>query len=248
MKNKALYALVMVILVAAGCAQLTDEAAPLPTESITLPTAEQTAMPPTVGSRRLDYSNDYIKVDITYPEISGMRDQAAQSAINERVFNELKSKAQAIEAQAEQDAKESKLRVKYSIDAGFSVERNDGRVLSIQIDISTYEGGANVGTDSIFINVINKEEAIQSTFSELFVNGADYMSVINEKINAQIANHSESEMFDFQTVSSDQWYYLTDTALVVVFSRYAITPGVYGEPEFVIPFDEISDILISDVK
>jgi hypothetical protein len=205
-------------------------------------------MPPTVGARKLDYSNDYIDVDITYPEISGMRDEAVQNAINERVFNELNSQAQAIEAQAEQDAKESKLRVKYSIDAGFSVERNDGRVLSVQIDISTYEGGANVGTDSMFINVINAKEAFEPSFSELFVSGADYISVINDNIKKQIANNSESEMFDFQTVSSDQWYYLTDTALVVVFPRYAITPGVYGEPEFVISFDEISDILIPDVQ
>lgn len=250
MKNIALLVLaVPILVVVVGCAQLVPAREPLPPlESIIQPSAEPAAAPVTISARTLDYSIDYVDVDITYPEISGMRDETVQNAINERVFNDLKSRAQAIEAQAEQDARESRLRIKYSMDAGFSVARNDGRVLSIQIEISTYQGGANVGTDSMFINMINKEEAIQPTFSELFVDGADYTAVINEIINAQIVNIPESEMFDFQTVSPDQWYYLTDTALVVVFPRYAITPGVYGEPEFVIPFDEISDILIPDVK
>lgn len=249
-KNIVVLVLAVPILVmAVGCAQLAPAREPLPPfQSIILPSAELAAAPVDISARTLDYSNDYIDVDITYPEISDMRDEAAQNAINDTVFNDLMSKAKAIETQAEQDARESKLRIKYSMDAGFSVARNDGRLLSVQIDISTYQGGANVGTDSMFINVINKEEAIQPTFSKLFVDGADYTAVINEKINAQIASHPESEMFDFQTVSSDQWYYLTDTALVVVFPRYAITPGVYGEPEFVIPFDEISEFLIPDVK
>jgi len=248
MKSAALYALIMVILVAAGCAQLTDERTPLPSELKTHPTAEQTAIPPTVSARELDHSNDYIDVGITYPVISGMRDRAAQSAINERVYKDLKGRAQAIETQAREDAKQSGLRVVYSMDAGFSMERNDGRVLSVQIDISTYEGGANMGTDSAFINVINAEEAFEPSFSELFVNGADYKSVINDKIRAQIASNPEGDMFDFTTVAPNQWYYLTDTALVVVFPRYAITPGVYGEPEFVIAFDKISDILITSVQ
>ncbi len=250
LKNIAVLVLAVVIMVVAvGCAELMPAREPLPPlESIIQPSAEPAAAPVDISARTLDYSNDYIDVDITYPEISGIRDEETQRTINERVHNDLKSKAQAIEAQAEQDARESRLRVKYSMDAGFSVARNDGRVLSIQIDISTYQGGANVGTDSMFINVINEEEVIRPTFSELFVDGADYTAVINEKIRAFIASSPESEMFDFQTVSPDQWYYLTDAALVVVFPRYAITPGAYGEPEFVIPFDEISDILIPDVK
>ena len=248
-KNITLLVFVMMTLAATGCTQLAPTRASLPpSESKVLPSAEPAAAPVTVNAHTLDYSNDYIDVNITYPEISGMRDGQAQRIINETVYNDLKGKAQAIEAQAQQDAKESKLRIVYSMDAGFSIARNDGRVLSIQLDISMYQGGANVATDSAFINVINTEEAFQPTFPELFVDGVDYSAVINKRIRAIIASSPESEMFDFQTVSPDQWYYLTDTALVVVFPRYAITPGVYGEPEFVISFDELSDILIPDVQ
>jgi hypothetical protein len=251
MKVAFLFALVVMIFAAAlGCVQ--PKSLP-PADDLTIPRSEasperELTAEPYVHARTLDYSNDYIDVNISYPEISGMRDEETQRTINDRVYSDLKSRAESIEAQAREAAQESRLRVVYSMDGGFSVERNDGEVLSVQIDISTYQGGANVTTDSAFINVINAEEAIQPSFFELFVTGADYKSVINEKIRAQIAGNPEKELFDFTTVSFDQWYYLTDTALVVVFPRYAITPGVYGEPEFVIPFDEISDILIPSVQ
>lgn len=246
MKNVVFFVYFLTILAAAsGCAPSFAQPSELQT-AMSLP--EVSPEPLTVRAHTLDDSNDFVNVTITYPVISGMRDRAAQSAINERVYKDLKGRAQAVETQAREDAKQSGLRVVYSMDAGFSVERNDGRVLSVQIDISTYEGGANMVTDSAFINVINEEEAFEPSFSDLFINGADYKAAINEKIRYQIASNSESDMFDFTTVAPDQWYYLTNTALVVVFPRYAITPGVYGEPEFVIRFDIISDILITSVQ
>jgi hypothetical protein len=219
------------------------EGTPVPTLT---PKPEPLPDPLTITERTLVYSNDYIYVNIRYPEISGMADEAAQSGINEQVYANLQDKAHEIESSSEEDAASSP-HAEYSIDSNYQIKRNDGGILSIRINISYYNGGANTGSDCAFINVINTNPAQQPALENLFAPGADYTTVLNERISTLIAADPYGSDYNFESVSSSQWYYLTDTSLVIVFERYTIAPGAAGEPEFAIPLSELSDILIPEL-
>ncbi len=216
---------------------------PVTTPAATLaPTPSPLPDPLIVTERTLIYSNEYIDVDIRYPEISGMEDAAQQSGINEGVSVYLKDMATELETRSEETAASGEHGV-YTIESSYAVKRNDGGILSVRISISSYGGGANTSSDSAFINVINSDPAQQPKLAELFAPGADYMTVLNNRISALIAADPYADMFSFTSVSSSEWYYLTDTALVIVFPRYAITSGVYGEPEFSVPLADLAGML-----
>ncbi len=276
-KKTAAMAVVLVMLItAAACASsvpstaptltpaVTSETTPIPTETSTpstapsataavvpsATTAEPTAAPAplTVDDNPLIYNSDYVDVQISCPEISGMQDAAAQTGINDGVYNYLLNMAHSVEDASKRDAKGSGTHGVYRIDSEFSVKRNDGRVLSVKIDITTFEGGANVATDATFVNVINGKKVAQPTLEELFKGEFDYEAILNEKVSELIAADPEGDIYSFDAISSDQWYYLTNSSLVLVFPSYSIAPGAYGLPEFAIPFADISRYLIKEIQ
>ena len=225
---------------------MSAEETPSETPAVSLePTPEATPVQPlTVTEGKIVKSNADVSVNAVYPVISGMADPAVQSGINEQVRVWGQDEANRIEtgSQAVGHPHEP-----YTFESAFQVKRNDGRILSIRIQLSYYNGGANTGSEAAFINIINTSPAQQPTLSQLFLAGADFAAVLNGRINAMIADNPDAEMFDFHGISSSQGYYLTPTSLVIVFERYSIAPGVVGEPEFVIPFAELGDILIPEV-
>ena len=216
-----------------------------PTETVAAtPTATAQPEPLTVSEGTLVYSNEDVSVGVVYPVISGMTDVVVQSGINTGVLSYLTDKANEVETEAADAADPHGT---YTFNADFEVKRNDGVVLSIYITISFYTGGANVGSEAAFINVINSNPAQQPTLDELFTEGADYATVLNGKITTIIAAMDDADAYSFTGVEPHGGYYLTNTSLVIVFPRYTIAPGVYGEPEFVIPLAELSDILIPEL-
>ena len=216
-----------------------------PTE-IASATPSATALPEplTVTEGTLVYSNEDVNVDVVYPVISGMTDTAVQGGINDGVLSYLTDKASEVETDA---ADASGPHGMYTFSANFEVKRNDGVVLSIYISMSFYTGGANVGSEAAFVNVINSNPAQQPTLDELFIDGADYASALNAKIEAIIAASGDADAYSFSGVTAHGGYYLTDTSLMIVFPRYTIAAGVYGEPVFSIPLAELHDILIPEL-
>lgn len=224
-------------------------ATPVSTPAETATPAPTPLAPPeplTVTKIKLKYSDEYTSVDIVYPEISGMADATAQSGINDQVTVFFEDMADALKTQAKSDSEYEPGGV-YYIRAGYEVKRNDGMVLSITMSVNTFEGGPNTGLNTEFINVINSDPAQQPALEELFNEDADYASVLDEKIGAQIAEKPNADEYDFTGVSAHQGYYLTDTDLVIVFQSYSIIAGIYGEPEFEIPLDELKGMLIPGI-
>ncbi len=228
--------------------QLSPSGTPAATDAAATPTPAPAAAskPLTVTECTLAYSNEHVSVNIIYPEISGMADAAAQSGINEQVEVCFQDMANVLEEKSESDDAYGPHGT-YFIETDYEVKRNDGGVLSIHVSISEYEGGANTASDAVFINVINSNPAQQPTLSELFSEDTDYETVLGDKINALIAASPDAEEYSFSGVNDDDWYYLTDTSLVIVFPRYSIIAGAYGEPEFSIPLSSLSGVLIPGI-
>lgn len=199
---------------------------------------------PVVSAGTLSYENEHIDVDISYPVISGMLDEAMQQSINDNIYLYLKNMAIEMEQDAIQDPAAGMI---YSIRSDFEVRRNDGVFLSISVFIDYYNGGANSGSEIKFINVKNSVPGQQLALRDLFVPGADYTTSINDAISAIIAADPDMSDYMFSGISDNQGFYLTDSLLVIMFERYTIAPGVMGSPEFIIPLSDLSGMLIPEL-
>lgn len=206
------------------------------------PAETQTPAIPVVGEAVQQSENGAMERDIRCPDISGMQDEAMQAEVNKKTFDGLKAMADGLEARAAQDTDRP---MNYYMNSGFAVGRNDGTLLSISVSIEYYAGGANVGTDARYINILNTKPAKELKLSDLFAAGTDYISKLNALIKGQIAASPEmSQDMTFSTVADDQSFYLTGTELVITFPSYSIAPGAYGMPEFRIPLSAIGGMLI----
>lgn len=85
------------------------------------------------------------------------------------------------------------------------------------------------------------------SLSDLFHEGADYVSAISNIIGNKIEQAQKSEdslYFDgFSTITKNQYFHLTAEGLVIYFYPYDIAPYAAGFPEFLITYDELANLI-----
>lgn len=163
--------------------------------------------------------------------------------------NRILNFATVLEESSKVDAEQSGEIRPYDVSSSATVNRNDGTIVSLSVRIEYYSGGANTGSDSYFKTILNEASGQQLDIGNLFLLGTDYTSLLNGRVADMIdGDDSMRDDFTFTTIAADQWFYLTDTELVIVFPRYDIAPGVAGEPEFRIPLSSLSDVLIPQLQ
>lgn len=96
---------------------------------------------------------------------------------------------------------------------------------------------------------IDKQTGKVVTLSDLFTEGSDYISVINENIKNQMREQMAADegviyflddeamlTFNFQSITEQTNFYFNEKGeLVIAFDEYEVAPGYMGAPEFVIP-------------
>ena len=195
--------------------------------------------------RTIQYSNEYIDVDINYPEISGMLDSDLEAKVNAQIFSEMESNIQYIEKIAIDEA----LGFSLGVYTDFTVERNDGAFLSIFVDVYLDDYQSATGSEyGTYINILNSNPGRQLLLGDLFTPGSDYISTLNAETETIIASDENMMEYNFSTVREEQGFYLTDNALVLKFEDYEISSGIEGLTEIVISFSDLSEILIPELQ
>jgi hypothetical protein len=125
-----------------------------------------------------------------------------------------------------------------------------GDVLSVQLNIYSYYGGAH-GTSQIVSITSNTDTGEVYKFKDLFKENADYNSVITKYILKEIEKEPEQYFSDYEkTISSKDGnyeFYIDGDKLVVYFGLYNIAPYAAGIRYFVIDSGDIKDILKDDI-
>ena len=195
------------------------------------------------------YNNPNMQVDVAYPRITGMADSVLEALLNHYIKSRLENLAQLLEQRSVEEADQRGEVRQFDLFAAALVNRNDGCILSLSVRIGYYAGGASSGSDSFFINVINEVPGRQVRIGELFLPESDYISLLNARVAAWLAADPWlGQDNTFTTIGEDQWFYLTDSSLVIVFPRYAIACGAAGELEFPIPLVDLEDVLIPALR
>lgn len=182
-------------------------------------------------------STAQMETDLDVPVIGGMKDVAYQNSLNANIAARAKAAVDAIakqaaDAYASRDAS-SEFRpygvtIKFeSISDGSPAK--DG-ILSFKVLTYTYTGGAHGVTVADTYNVRNAAKASPVKLKDLF--GANYKSIVNRAVKAEIASRPDDFFADqFQSISDNQAFYVQDGIAYIVFQQYDIAPYAAGMPE-----------------
>ena len=125
-----------------------------------------------------------------------------------------------------------------------------GDILSIQLNLYSYSGGAHGTSQIISINSNTSTGEIYE-FKELFKENTDYNSFITDFILKEIEKDSEWYFPNYkETIANKDGkyeFYLDGDKLVVSFGLYDIAPYAAGIRNFIIDSEDIKDILKDEV-
>ncbi len=186
------------------------------------------------------------KVDIKYPMVIGMTNQAVQKKINDAILF-LVNKLYVDQVNQLVFIQGYPQIPKMEIAGRFEIKTNERGVLSLSIDNYTMAYPAAHGlTISKSLTFDIQTGRIYQLY-DLFKPESDYMEILSDIISKQIKERDIHLINKFDGIkTSDQDYYIADKALVIYFQVYELTAYVYGFPYFPISVYEIQDIIKED--
>lgn len=172
---------------------------------------------------------------VHYPELCGLPDASVQNKINAQLKDKF--------TERRTDFKENDmLNVDDSFQAGII-----NNLIIIERDGYDYEFGTAHGMPVMDYFFIDKNTGTFYTLKDLFVEGSDYPSIINEIIASQIQAQSQDEStmpFDgFNGIAENQYFSISEDTLTIYFYPYDIAAYAAGFPEFAIPFEDLNDYI-----
>lgn len=176
-------------------------------------------------------NSEFLNIDVVIPQIINISDKEKEKDIN----NEILAYTNMWINEAKENSQELKPTIPYEMVSRYYLT-NEEEVLSFYIDYYQFSGGAHGITIRKAYN-INTTTGEKVLLSDLFEEGCDYKSYINNEIEKQINEYPE-EYFTgkegFNGIKENQDFYIKDDKLVIFFPYYEIAPYASGMPEFII--------------
>ena len=173
---------------------------------------------------------------VYYPQLEGLTNTTIQKQINDelkRIFTDSRKDL----------TKEDML----SVDDSFSVKLMHN-LLIVERSGYDYPYGAAHGMPLRNYFYIDIASGAFYELKDLMTEGSDYTIKINQLITNEITAASETEgsMYfpeSFTGIAENQSFRLEEDAIVIYFHPYDIAAYAAGFPEFIIPFDDISEYI-----
>lgn len=172
---------------------------------------------------------------VYYPQIEGMRDQAAQQMLNTK----LKEMSQVKYIPENQQ-------LDYTYTGDFDIIFYKQKLLELELNGYNYPFGAAHGMPTRVYAIINLENGRLFGLKDLFKPNRDYVKELSRIVGKQIQEDPQySYVFpdSYKGIAANQPFYVTEDALHLVFAPYEVAPYAAGFPIFTIPFAEIKDMI-----
>ncbi len=168
-------------------------------------------------------------LNLTYPKVSGLKHKSAESGINRYI----KKEVHRILKEQGYGKDENK-----KFTGGYTVKLNKRGTISINIEIYNHVKGEAQGTTIRKTINVSLKDARVYYLHDLFsrkLKKSKLIGMLSDmiKMNASFSNAAFIE--EFESISLEQSYYLTENSLVIYFDAN----------EFEIPFSDIIDIINS---
>ncbi len=190
--------------------------------------------------------NKYTTVNVVYPVVTGLENEAAQTAINKALKAHFDQYLTGMKKQVEEAGVPYSKDLSYEIDGGYKVTYNQNGVISFLLTDYQFLGGAH-GDDILTGMTFSLKDGKAVKLDDLLKSNASYRQDIKKLLQADIKKQSDLmgyslEQFNDLSKNSSSYlnnYYLTDNGFTVFFQKYDIAPGASGTPEFNFTFGQL---------
>ncbi|MDV4149320.1 DUF3298 and DUF4163 domain-containing protein [Clostridium sp. AL.422] len=172
---------------------------------------------------------NFINIDVEIPQIIGLVDKTKEKDINKEILDWTNLWIK----DTKDTSEDIKPTIPYELMARYTLT-NDKDILSFYIDYYQFSGGAHGITTRNTYNIDIKSGS-KLMLKDLFKEGYDYKTYINEEISKEISKHPEyyfTGKEGFNGIKDDQSFYIRDNKIIIHFPYYEIAPYVTGMPEF----------------
>ncbi len=172
---------------------------------------------------------NFINIDVVIPQIVGLCDENKEKDINNEILNWTNLWIK----DTKDTSEDIKPTIPYELMARYVLTNNQD-ILSFYIDYYQFSGGAHGITTRNTYN-IDIQSGNKLMLKDLFKEGYDYKTYINNEIRKQISIHPEyyfTGKEGFNGIKENQDFYIRDNKIVIHFPYYEIAPYVTGMPEF----------------
>ena len=172
---------------------------------------------------------NFINIDVVIPQIVGLGDENREKDINNEILNWTNLWIK----DTKDTSEDLKPTIPYELMARYVLSNNED-ILSFYIDYYQFSGGAHGITTRNTYN-IDIKSGNKVMLKDLFKEGYDYKTYINNEIRKQISIHPEyyfAGKEGFSGIRENQDFYIRDNKIVIHFPYYEIAPYVTGMPEF----------------
>lgn len=169
---------------------------------------------------------------VKYPQVEGLADEVIQEQINQQLVSIFL-----------QDREDLTLSSKLMVSDSFKVTLIKN-LLIIEKDGNDNSFGSSQAHPTMEFFYIDITTGIQYQFHELFLEGSDYVSKINEMITEEIATataipNSKFTYYNFKGIMDPPVFQLDTSTITIYFPINVIAPYSQGFPRFIIPFGDI---------
>ncbi|MGW8959453.1 PdaC/SigV domain-containing protein [Paenibacillus sp. NPDC055715] len=196
--------------------------------------------PITITSQFLAVTSDSkVSYKVKYPQISGSQlETEAQQAIN----GVLKKYAEEVLAAGKKQVAEGDATAQrpYEFGNDFAIAYNKDGILSVIMQDYSYTGGAH-GMTARKGYTFSLSDGKLLQLSDVLKANPNYKQFLNndlkKKINGSMVN--EGGFGNFQGISANPNFYVTNSSVTIVFDLYDYGPYAYGIPEFTYSFAQL---------
>ena len=211
--------------------------------------------PITVKTFEIASDSKELKISIQFPQIFGLSDTAVQDCIN------------SVLTQAALDAQNEGLKNAYELEKvrhegygspnkcetyfEYKLKYNQNGLLGIILLNYQYAGGAH-GNTVQSSHIFDLKTGMELKLSDFMRNDSNYIPFINSVVRNEIDKRVAAGMLieitgsAFETISSDQGFYLSNNDLFIYFQQYEHFPYAAGIQEFPIAYSDLSSMLKQD--
>ncbi len=216
------------------------------THTVNFTTAGMNAITITPTTLADPIHNNYTDVDVKYPVISGLDNEAAQTKINAALKAKVDQWIAIMKKQIQEAGKPDSPNLKYEVDSGYKVTYNQNGVISFLLYDYQYLGGAH-GGDTLTGMTFSLQDGKAIQLDDLLKSNASYRQDLKKLLQNEIKKQDGAEdgtLDSFNDLSNNSSaylkdYYLTDHGFTIFFQQYAIAPYAAGNPEFSFTFDQL---------
>ena len=205
-----------------------------------------------ITTEKTETQEQYLKLAIQYPQISGLKDSKVQDSINAV----LKQAADSAVAEGRSNAKDMAQWIADGYTGGvtlcetyfdYEIKYNQNGLLSVVLSDYQYSGGAHGSTiqSSYTFDLTTGKDL---SLADLMTPDSGYTAFINASIRKQIDSRVKTGgLYEFTPgftdIGEDPPYYVSDEGLVFYFQQYEYFPYAAGIQEFTIPYADLTSML-----